>query len=678
MKKNLFLLLMMLFCIEFAIAEPVEVVRARQVAVNFLKSTEGSAQQITGQDLVDITATTPFHEFYVFSIRDKGFILVSGDDRSLPILGYSLNSVFVCKDIPDHVRWWLDNYEKQIVQLRENAIVATPEIHSQWLTFIEGKQLVESSSSSVSPLLTTTWNQSPFYNTQCPTDASATSCAGNNHVVAGCVAIATAQVMKYWNWPTTGRSSHSYTHSSYGTLSANFATSYSWSNMPNSLSSSSSSTQVSAVAKLVYHVGVAVEMNYGACGSGAYSIGYRTPTLPSAENALITYFKYANTLVGIEEKDYTLSVWKNIIYNELVNSRPVLYGGSGSSGGHAFVCDGYQSSTDKFHFNFGWGSYCDGYYTIGSLNTNNGSFNSDCDAIIGIKPNRSTSSSSTIIADVNNSSYGSVTGGGTYTPYTQIDTLYAFANSGYKFTKWSDGCIYNPRTIIAQGGTSTFTAILEPLQGDTIAYGTVGRGISYGFGNASTQVYWGIRIPPSSLSAGHNLEKVQFYTDYTGTYQVKIYSGASQPTTLLLSQNVTSVTAGAWNTITLSSPVTISGNETLWITLNSSGVTYPAAIGYSCGNSDGLYWGGSSGSNWYSFFSSSAFYSWMIRGIFKQNITSYTVAVSADPTAGGTVSGGGTYTSGSRCTVTATPAPGYQFVNWKRGNTVVVVEQEKH
>ena len=671
MKKNLFLLLMMLFCIEFAIAEPVEVVRARQVAVNFLKSTEGSAQQITGQDLVDITATTPFHEFYVFSIRDKGFILVSGDDRSLPILGYSLNSVFVCKDIPDHVRWWLDNYEKQIVQLRENAIVATPEIHSQWLTFIEGKQLVESSSSSVSPLLTTTWNQSPFYNTQCPTDASATSCAGNNHVVAGCVAIATAQVMKYWNWPTTGRSSHSYTHSSYGTLSANFATSYSWSNMPNSLSSSSSSTQVSAVAKLVYHVGVAVEMNYGACGSGAYSIGYRTPTLPSAENALITYFKYANTLVGIEEKDYTLSVWKNIIYNELVNSRPVLYGGSGSSGGHAFVCDGYQSSTDKFHFNFGWGSYCDGYYTIGSLNTNNGSFNSDCDAIIGIKPNRSTSSSSTIIADVNNSSYGSVTGGGTYTPYTQIDTLYAFANSGYKFTKWSDGCIYNPRTIIAQGGTSTFTAILEPLQGDTIAYGTVGRGISYGFGNASTQVYWGIRIPPSSLSAGHNLEKVQFYTDYTGTYQVKIYSGASQPTTLLLSQNVTSVTAGAWNTITLSSPVTISGNETLWITLNSSGVTYPAAIGYSCGNSDGLYWGGSSGSNWYSFFSSSAFYSWMIRGIFKQNITSYTVAVSADPTAGGTVSGGGTYTSGSRCTVTATPAPGYQFVNWKRGNTVV-------
>ena len=113
MKKTLFLLLMMLFCIKFAIAEPVGVDRARQVAMNFLKLTEGCAQQLTGQDLVDITSTTPFHEFYVFSIRGNGFILVSGDDRALPILGYSLNSVFVGKDIPDHVRWWLDNYENR-------------------------------------------------------------------------------------------------------------------------------------------------------------------------------------------------------------------------------------------------------------------------------------------------------------------------------------------------------------------------------------------------------------------------------------------------------------------------------------------------------------------------------------------------------------------------------------
>ena len=115
-----------LFSVGLAFAEPVDLNRARQVAVNFLKSTEKTAQQLTADDLTDITSTTPFHEFYVFRVKDNGFILVSGDDRALPILGYSLDNQFASEGIPAHVKWWLDNYQVSIPPGgRTDALVQT-------------------------------------------------------------------------------------------------------------------------------------------------------------------------------------------------------------------------------------------------------------------------------------------------------------------------------------------------------------------------------------------------------------------------------------------------------------------------------------------------------------------------------------------------------------------------
>ena len=509
MKKVVSLLMLMLICIGFAIAEPVGADRARQVAVNFLKSTEKDAQQLSVQDLVDITATTPFREFYVFSVREKGFILVSGDDRALPILGYSLNNTFVSKGIPAHVRWWLDNYEKQIKDMREQAIEPSQETSSQWQLYSESNPALDLDATTVGPLLSTTWNQSPYYNTQCPYDASAYSCAGNNYALAGCVAISTAQIMKYWNWPTTGQGSHSYTHSSYGTLSADFATTYSWSNMPNSLSSSSTSTQINAVAKLVYHVGVALEMNYGPCGSSASTYG---AYYPSSQTILPTYFKYnSSTITSISEGSYSATNWINQIKNEIDNSRPLLYRGSGSAGGHSFVCDGYNSS-DQLHFNWGWGGRYDGFFTPGSLNPGSYTFNSGCVAVIGIQPANTTTY--TITASANPTAGGTVSGGGSYTSGTTC-TLRATPASGYVFTNWTSGS-----TVLSTSSTYSFT---------------------------------------------------------------------------------------------------VTSNKTI-----------------------------------------------------KANFTPrYTITVTANPTAGGTVTGGGTYNSGSSCTLRATPASGYTFTNWTSGSTVL-------
>jgi PKD repeat protein len=132
-----------------------------------------------------------------------------------------------------------------------------------------------------------------------------------------------------------------------------------------------------AVATLMYHCGVSVDMNYGVSGSGSYS--WYVP------NALINYFAYQNTAEIKFMADFTTTNWISMLKAELDASRPVQYSGIDGSFGHAFVCDGYNSS-NQFHFNWGWSGSSNGYYAIGSLNPSGYSFNQNNMAVVRIKP----------------------------------------------------------------------------------------------------------------------------------------------------------------------------------------------------------------------------------------------------------------------------------------------------
>ena len=232
----------------------------------------------------------------------------------------------------------------------------------------------------VPAMLTTRWNQSPYYNNLCPPNTP-----------AGCSAIAMAQVMKYWNYPPVGVGSHSYA-GSFRTESANFgSTHYDWAHMPNSLSGGSSSVQVNAVATLCYHVGVSVEMEYGYDGSAAPLIGGANTYC--VQNALKNYFDYRPTLQGVSKSNYTDASWVQLLKDEIDAGRPVPYAGFDNTAGHAFVFHGYNASS-QFCINWGWGGYYDGYFTMGALNPagggtgTNGSntFNIGNQAVIGVQP----------------------------------------------------------------------------------------------------------------------------------------------------------------------------------------------------------------------------------------------------------------------------------------------------
>ena len=749
MKKSLTFLMLMLCCIGVVFAKPVDSELAKKVALNFLKSTEKvAAADLTVEDFKDITATTPFHEFYVFSIHEgRGFILVSGDDRALPILGYSLNNPFVSESMPENARWWLGTYEEQISQIRTQGIEPSQETSSQWRSLLENSGY-ETTGGSLGPLLCSTWGQGNPYNDQCPYYEGSISCGNYSisaaHAVTGCVATATAQVMKYWNWPATGANeTHSYTCSPYGTLTVNYNTSYSWSNMPTKLTTSNTSTQINAVAKLMYHVGVAYNMSYSPCGSSAYT-GNATSVLP-------TYFNYSSSTISrIDQSSYTTSNWLSQIKSELNLLRPVLYAGQDPDrGGHSFVCDGYNSS-DQLHFNWGWSGNNDGYYTIGSLNPDIYHFNSSCYAIIGIKPN-STSTFYHVVTDRSPINGGYVTGFGSYTSGSTC-TLTATALPGHQFVCWTEG-----DNIVSSNATYSFTVSsnrylfavfsscteipdynyqITPAAtwfshtsstSEASCYKKIYRfpvlsGVTYTFktgcsNGATADFDTKLLLYNSSGSlimsnddddeCGNGLSRLTYHPTTSGYIYVRItgFAGATGTYTLAYKKECIDVpnyhytlTPGTiWNTVTGSN----TGDCNKKIYRFSATANQPYVFKTGCGNGATATFdtyleiydangnrlaynddGGCEGTrSKLEYTPTTSGYQYLVVSGYQSANGSYTLAhrklvsrtitVTANPTAGGTVSGGGTIYQGDTCTLIATPASGYAFTNWTSGSTVV-------
>jgi hypothetical protein len=319
-------------------------------------------------------SSTP--SFYVVNFEPEGFVIVAGDDRAQPILAFSDEGAFVTDNIPDHIRFFLDGYTESIRHIIDNQQYSKKSIQKQWEALLVGNYHAQKDGAVVvGPLLgNNEWNQTMYYNDLCPADATGHPAYGG-HAAVGCGALVMGQVMRYWQYPTTGTGSHSYT-SNYGTLSANFgATTYHYETMPDKLTTSNHPDScVEAVATLLYHCGVAVNMNYGPSVSVANS--------NRIVSALSSYFRYPTTIQYIERGNLSSAVWLNYLKGELDEGAPFMYGGSGNNGGHVWICDGYRDD-NYFHFNWGWGGQQNGYYTLN--NCSSYGFNSNHAIIIGIR-----------------------------------------------------------------------------------------------------------------------------------------------------------------------------------------------------------------------------------------------------------------------------------------------------
>lgn len=318
--------------------------------------------------------TTGYPLIYVFNQpNDNGFVVAAGDDCVNEVLGYADHGNFDVNDIPNGLLWLIEKYEYQMMYAIKHNIR------------IKSNSRIRSGYSEILPLLKSTWNQDTPYNDLCPISKNGRRCP------TGCIATAMAQILYYHQWPQQGKGLHSYVcnvdndKATAIELTADFGnTVYKWDKMLDSYKNGLGSIEAKqAVATLMYHVGVSLDMLYQDGGS--------SPTRIKEAMALKDYFRYSadvKSLLHVSDPDFT-----TIVYEELANKRPVFVcGGSKTqkNGAHAFVCDGYREG-DYFHFNWGWAGKGDGYYLLTTMDppkypNDNWDFSYDHRIVYNIKP----------------------------------------------------------------------------------------------------------------------------------------------------------------------------------------------------------------------------------------------------------------------------------------------------
>ncbi|MDD2634819.1 MAG: C10 family peptidase [Bacteroidales bacterium] len=308
---------------------------------------------------------------HVYNFNEDGFVLVSADIRATPVLAYSNEGQFDYNNMAPATKSWIEeNYMPQFEIISESGLAANEEIIKQWNQISKNDFSYDKNNKGVDIIVETRWNQNAPYNMYCPEHSQ----GPGGRVYAGCVATAMSQVMKYWNYPETGKGSQEFFWGEY--LTADYGeTEYRWDEM--TISANTLSRE--AIAELMYHCGVSVYMNWGYDGSGT-STQY-------AASALKLRFKY-RTGVYYQYRDTTPdAVWKFTIKEDLDKGHPIIYDGDPGTGepGHAFVCDGYQD-TSYFHFNWGWGGSNDGFFFIDNLNPSNFDFKYGQGAVLNITP----------------------------------------------------------------------------------------------------------------------------------------------------------------------------------------------------------------------------------------------------------------------------------------------------
>ena len=337
-----FLVMMCLLAITAAWATPVSENQARSIASDFMTShatQPTSLRMVHKAPMKGAIASTENAAYYVFNSSSSGFVIVAGDDRAPAVLGYSDKGSFNSQELPEQLQYLLDGYAVQIQALAQGAKPA----------------LRQASGAAIRPLITANWNQSAPYNTMLPI------LSNGKQAVTGCVATALAQVLYYWKQPATCTEIPEYTSQSLGIyMPALESAQFNWQAMQDIyLENDTQSESAVAVAQLMLYCAQSVQMNFMYGVSGANSA-----LIPGA---ISSYFGYKASARCEYRENFTTQGWSDLIYNEISNGHPVIYSGSKASGGHAFICDGYDGE-GMFHINWGWGGMSNGYYLINVLN----------------------------------------------------------------------------------------------------------------------------------------------------------------------------------------------------------------------------------------------------------------------------------------------------------------------
>ena len=366
MKKILVLMILAGIC--FVWGATVSLGDAQQVAGNIINE-RGDLLNLEWTGTYVIGEDTP--DFYIFNHDNSGYVIISADDRAIPVLAYSFEGIYDPANLPVQMTDWFFEWQWQMEEIRTNTLEAGEKVEAEWLRLQRNEFIPQRDLRDVSPLMSCNWNQDSPWNQHCPHGPGQT----NPFVYSGCVAVSMAQVIYFWEHPAVGTGSHTYTHEQYGQISCDFEnTEFNYASMNNSYATYETK-------ELQWACGVAVEMNYSSSGSGA-QVGYGNY---SARNAMVNNFNYHSSATFRTKDSSSASTYEAYIRADLDAGYPLIYSGVGGGYGHAFNLDGYQG-TSYFHFNFGWSGYGNGYFYLANINPGGSNFNSDQGGIFNMFP----------------------------------------------------------------------------------------------------------------------------------------------------------------------------------------------------------------------------------------------------------------------------------------------------
>ena len=348
------LLLITLCCTLGTVAQRVTEEQALQKARNFLKdktfSKANKARSIKGK-----SQNNPFKNFYIFNVEDDaGFVIVSGDERTKDILGYSDRGHLDYAEMPCNLKYWLSYYEEAIGAIPSGTTITSAATRAP--------------KAGIPPLMNFSWHQYDPYNYYCPASPE----DPNAKSVTGCVATAMAQLMYYYKYPSALPALDAYTYNGTIQVPALEGKPMDWSNDDD-------------IRWLSRYCGQSVQMAYGKGGSSAMEA-----LVPVA---MVKKFQYDGAERAVSRDAYNAETWENMIYNELAQGRPVIYAGHdlqtapGADYGHVFIIDGYDGN-GFYHVNWGWDVGND-YFALDVMNAPDGcTYSSNQLAVIGIQPDK--------------------------------------------------------------------------------------------------------------------------------------------------------------------------------------------------------------------------------------------------------------------------------------------------
>ncbi len=305
--------------------------------------------------------------FYIVNYNDGGFIIFSADNRTQPILAFSETGKFIVDEnlYPDGLRSWISDAVQQIGDIQNSTIEQSESEKISWETdqiqntlySVEPGDGCSDVTYTIGPLLSTTWYQTGVFNDALPY----ITCDGSPfQVLAGCVPIAMAQVMRYHQYPTN----------------------YNWSAMsPNDVTNTT--------ASFINDIHNAIRTVYS--GQPTYTCA---ATSVGSDKNMGTVLK--------TQFSYTTADWSNYNYNTVVSNldqgRPVILSGDNGLKGHMWVCEGYRKSLIysedcsigleflHLYMNWGWGIAYNGYFSFNNFNPGNTHYNNNNKMIYNIKP----------------------------------------------------------------------------------------------------------------------------------------------------------------------------------------------------------------------------------------------------------------------------------------------------